>query len=356
MKKLLLLIAVFSMSLLFADDARVFKIGGSVGKLADSEELYQLGQDDDIVMTAEHVLITMYDDYYTVDARFWLKNEGKEKTVSIGFPEHAGELEDFCSYVNGKKVDIAKYADSNAEGLDLEANWYVKQVRFLESQTNITQITYSSRYGIVNSGLYFGIDGELPYVYGTGKSWKDSIGKITVDVKNLSNRRYVMGYRFLNKKYGTYSSDGSSFKKNSDDTVSFRWISPDTFRIEAKNIEPKTSDEYLYVYLHSFEYQDTAGFLSYYTDQNPINARCKFTSDFIKHDLSFMTESQLRLARNDFYALHGRKFSDRNLRSFYESINGYKVSKDYSDDLLSEEEKQIINRIIEIESGRKNTQ
>ena len=69
-----------------------------------------------------------------------------------------------------------------------------------------------------------------------------------------------------------------------------------------------------------------------------------------------MTESQLRLARNDFYALHGRKFSDRNLRSFYESINGYKVSKDYSDDLLSEEEKQIINRIIEIESGRKNTQ
>jgi len=61
------------------------KIGGSAGNLADGEELCQLGQDDDIVMTAEHVLITMYDDYYTVDAKFRLKNEGGEKQFTSVF-------------------------------------------------------------------------------------------------------------------------------------------------------------------------------------------------------------------------------------------------------------------------------
>ncbi len=355
MKKivLLLLISLSSVMSVAADDARVFRIGGSVGKLADGEEFYQLGQDEDIVMTAEHVLITMYDDYYTVAAKFWLKNEGKEKTVPIGFPEHLGELLDFCSYVNGKKVDIAKYSDNSEDLLDYDASWYVKQVHFSDGQTNITQITYRSIYGIVNTGFYFGMDGSLPYVYGTGKSWKGSIGKITIDVKNLSNKRYVMGYNFLRKRYGTHDCDGVDFKNVSDDTVSFKWISPDTFRIEAENIEPESDGDNINFNLHNFKYTNIEGYLESYPGENPINARVEFTKGFLKSNLCFMTEPQLRLARNDFYALYGRKFQNKEIKAFYESIEGYKVNPNYSDELIPTEEKQIINRIIEIEKERK---
>ena len=358
MKKLLLLLAVFSLvPSLFADDTRVYHIGGSAGSLAGGDNAYRLGQDDDIAMTAENVIITMYDDRYSVDATFWLKNEGKEKTISVGFPEHISELWDFCSYVNGKKVETAKYADKDAEYTsDWAENWYVKQVHFLENQTTTTRVTYTCKYGVTSTGLYFGIDGSLDYIYGTGRTWKSSIGKITFDVRNLSGIVYVMGYRFLNKKYGSYSIDASGFNQVADNKVSFKWISPDTFRIEAENVEPESAAELLEIYLHRFSYQNVEDFMKRYPGKNPINARCDFTRAFLKYDLRFMTENQLRLARNDFYALYGRGFQSKEIRDFYESINGYKVSKDYSDDLLSEEEKQIINRIIEIENGRKKNQ
>ena len=56
MKKLLLLLAVFSLvPSLFADDTRVYHIGGSAGSLAGGDNAYRLGQDDDIAMTAENV-------------------------------------------------------------------------------------------------------------------------------------------------------------------------------------------------------------------------------------------------------------------------------------------------------------
>ena len=255
------------------------------------------------------------------------------------------------------KVETAKYADKDAEyASDWAENWYVKQVHFLENQTTTTRVTYTCKYGVTSTGLYFGIDGSLDYIYGTGRTWKSSIGKITFDVRNLSGIVYVMGYRFLNKKYGSYSIDASGFNQVADNKVSFKWISPDTFRIEAENVEPESAAELLEIYLHRFSYQNVEDFMKRYPEKNPINARCDFTRAFLKYDLRFMTENQLRLARNDFYALYGRGFQSKEIRDFYESISGYKVSKDYSDDLLSEEEKQIINRIIEIENGRKKTQ
>ena len=84
-----------------------------------------------------------------------------------------------------------------------------------------------------------------------------------------------------------------------------------------------------------------------------VNARSDFTKAFLNYDLCFMTEKQLRLARNDFYALHGRSFKDKELKRFYESIVGFKVNKDYSDDLLSAEEKEIVSKVLEIEKNRK---
>ncbi len=355
---IVLFISFFHLLNVYADDAFIRCFGGGVGNVRSTEQYYELGQEKDIVMTSEHVLITMYDDYYTVDAKFWFKNEGNEKTISIGFPENnlerfdkREEFEDFTTYVDNKKVDVKKY--ENPENSLSKLFWHVKQVYFGKGQVRQTRVKYKCNYGIIASGLYFGIDGFLYYVYGTGKSWKGSIGKITVDVRNLTTTKYIMNIRFLNKEYGSISSYGVyDYKPFPAGAYTFNWISSDTFRLEAENVEPEDSEESIDITIHSFDYiGDWSGT---FEGQTAINARCNFTKAFMKYELCYMTDKQLRLARNDFYALYGREFKDKEIKDFYESIPGYKLNKNYSDNLLSEEETKLIERIIAIENKRKN--
>lgn len=361
MKKSLLLLIIFSFAfMLFADDAHVECYGGGAGTVNSDRQYYQLVQDEDIAMTAEHVLITMYEDYYTVDARFWLKNEGEAKTIEIGFPENIWEwhngrhyLEDFETFVDDEKVQVKRF--ENPDNDRIELFWYVKQVHFEKNQTRQTRVKYKCPYGVTASGLYFGIDGFFDYIYGTGKSWKGPIGKITVDIKNLATSKYIMQVCFLQKEYGSLDSYGhSDYQPLPEDSFTFKWIAPDTFRLEAENVEPEAAEESVAITIHSFDYEGT-GWLTAegFEGKTAVNARSDFTKAFLRYNLCFFTEKQLRLARNDFYALYGRNFKDKELKSFYESIAGYKVNKNYSDDLLSAEEKEIVNNIIDIENERK---
>ncbi len=88
----------------------------------------------DVRLDSELVIITLNEDYYTVDATFWLFNEGADITTDIGFPEEFlfdfsneegwkdskdgnslifdenklrenQEYKDFQTWVNGKSVD-----------------------------------------------------------------------------------------------------------------------------------------------------------------------------------------------------------------------------------------------------------
>ena len=159
----------------------------------------------------------------------------------------------------------------------------------------------------------------------------------------------------MQKEYGGWYSYGENeYKAFPEDSFSFKWISNDTFRLEAENIEPEYAGEGVNITIHSFDYKD-AGWLTAegFEGKTAVNARSDFTKAFLNYDLCFMTEKQLRLARNDFYALHGRSFKDKELKRFYESIVGFKVNKDYSDDLLSAEEKEIVSKVLEIEKNRK---
>lgn len=60
-------------------------------------------------------------------------------------------------------------------------------------------------------------------------------------------------------------------------------------------------------------------------------------------DLSELTAEQLRLARNEIYARHGRKFNDSTLQSYFNKCSWYHGTIDpdsFSDDLLNDFEKQ----------------
>lgn len=62
-------------------------------------------------------------------------------------------------------------------------------------------------------------------------------------------------------------------------------------------------------------------------------------------DLEGLTQEELRLARNELYARHGRKFDDEGLQAYFEGLDWYVPSiepEDFTEDMLSEVE--VYNR------------
>lgn len=65
-------------------------------------------------------------------------------------------------------------------------------------------------------------------------------------------------------------------------------------------------------------------------------------------DIAGLSSSQLRLARNEIYARHGRKFDDSELQAYFNSKSwyvGYIDPEDFSDSMLSDIEKSNIDLI-----------
>ena len=72
-------------------------------------------------------------------------------------------------------------------------------------------------------------------------------------------------------------------------------------------------------------------------------------------ELTGMTEEQLRHARNEIYARHGRRFDDAGLQSYFDSkdwYNGTVSPEDFTEASLSEVEKANIETIVAYESAK----
>ncbi len=72
-------------------------------------------------------------------------------------------------------------------------------------------------------------------------------------------------------------------------------------------------------------------------------------------DLSYLTPEQLRVARNEIYARHGRTFSDESLQSYFNSCSWYRgtVSPDnFNEEVFNEYEKANRDFIVKYEEER----
>jgi hypothetical protein len=122
----------------------------------------------------------------------------------MGFPECQwaggegglfGGLQQFVSYVDGKKVEVKHRfpAKSNSHGEgDAYTSWYVKRVDFALGQTRTVENDYFSRYG--RSFLEATLEEQMfTYVLMTGATWKGTIGEIAinVDATRLGNIRDI---------------------------------------------------------------------------------------------------------------------------------------------------------------------
>ena len=71
-----------------------------------------------------------------------------------------------------------------------------------------------------------------------------------------------------------------------------------------------------------------------------------------REDLVGLNQEQLRIARNELYARHGRKFNDEALQSYFDSKSWYKGTiepNDFTDDMLTETELKNKDTIVSYE-------
>ena len=67
-------------------------------------------------------------------------------------------------------------------------------------------------------------------------------------------------------------------------------------------------------------------------------------------ELLSLTPWQLKVARNEIYARHGRSFVSKDLSCYFAGQNWYKVNSNYSDSLLTNVENQNVSTILNYET------
>lgn len=335
MKKFFLsLIFITGISFAFANDTYFFMAGG---QLVPTKEI-----DTEIEMKEEIINIVLERTYYEVTVDFFFYNNGKDVDLEIGFPffcvglQGEGTISDFHCWTNDTETSFKDFPIEKKCAKDTELeNAYVRTINFPEKKTTKTRISYKSTYGI--EAPSFAI---AQYLYGTGSSWKNSIGKMTFIIQNKNIDSYPRTISL---------SSNSNTKKTSDDI--WEWV--------FTNIEPETYTDCI-----SIEIGDIFG------DNVPrILTKDRYfacTKKLSSNDLFWYTKPQLRYIRNAIYAFHGYPFKSADLIQLFEKEKVsrewfgwenaekkyYPININFTEDELSEIEKYNIQLIYAEEQKR----
>lgn len=326
MKKfLLVLLGLFMVLSLYANDTYFSLTGGSLVP-ADYEE-------NSIQMKEELIHIQLEDDYYEVTVDFQFYNYGETVNLIVGFPflcdglNGEGKIYDFKCWTDGKETS---YVDSPISMewkkiTDLQ-NAYIREIKFKKNKITKTRIQYKSSYA--HGSPSFNI---AEYLYGTGKPWKNSIGKLTLQIDNRCTYTKVSEVSMADKEI---------------ETKNFIRLSDTLFECVFYDVEPEKLSESFYIYCENC-IMDTGprAFPAYFFYIERLA-----TED----DIFWMSSKHLRLARNMIYALHGYEFKSTDINEYIKRNDEYwrtpyKVNPDFSEDDFSEIEKANIQFLLEHE-------
>ncbi len=111
--------------------------------------------------------------------QFEFRNEGRPQTVVMGFPEQVmyerGRYQRFRAEADGWPL-AARPTPWVAESSEQRwARWWVSKVHFARGERRIIRVRYQEPPGIDETDCYV-----YRYLFGTGRSWKGSIGSVQV--------------------------------------------------------------------------------------------------------------------------------------------------------------------------------
>lgn len=341
-KSLFILYVVFLGFSLFANDTFFSLSGGNLVPVTDENTL--------IEMKEEVITLNFTSNYYEVTVDFTFVNTGNTKELTIGFPFFApgnlgsGTIFDFECWTNGEKTSYTDKPISRSwdyENQPKLENAYTRNITFEKNEITTTKIkyksTYSSNINIEKNGLSHAFwDGY--YLYGTGSSWKNSIGKIRLVIINN------LPYGYLGKIRMGENIWGKSIKEK------LSKVNENTYEVIFTDIEPNYTDIFYIQFENILNDSGPKSFPSYFP----------FTKQITNHDeLIWYTKEQLRIIRNTIYALHGYQFKSEDLKRFFELVgkNWYppyseRIKNGFSESDLSEIEKENINIILNEEQIR----
>ena len=330
MKKFIsILISLMFSALLFANDTYFYMAGGQLVPTKDGEV--------DIEMQEEVINIVLNAGNYDITVDFFFYNHGDDVSLEIGFPFFCegiggeGTISDFKCWTNDVETS---YTDlpldkkwSSNEPTELE-NAYVRTINFPSKKVTKTKITYKSTYG--RSYGYI-----AKYLYGTGSSWKNAIGKMTVRIQN--------NFLFCCPSWLSLPEAGKM--KRINDNI---WEGVYT------NIEPENYTDCITINLEDI-FGDVGPKVMlkdrYFACSSPLKSE----------DLFWYTKPQLRLLRNAIYAYNGYPFKSPDLIELFEEKSvdwgwygglgtPYPLDENFSEDKLSKIEKDNIRLILEEEN------
>ncbi len=297
-----------------------------------------MGQQTDISMTDEYVLIQMSSQSYRVNATFRFYNSGASTTVAVGFPANGEGAEGaakrdfdyFKTWVNGNIVPTKDAPDRNYDDSDGRGYSYfkVKRVYFPASAVTISSVEYEAPYGNSSNG-----ESWLWYTYGTGGSWRGPIGRAIFDV------------RF--QETGKDSPIGIDIRVKDPAHLIHRSLGQIVYEMD--DVKPKSVAAFgvdfrpLSLCLHDRLPEDQTDYCTLFVDDPRIS---------LPQDPQYLSAIYYRLRRNEIYARHGRIFRDPLLRQFFAGRRWYQpdpkfrgVSKSEEDLALfyGDKEKQLRN-------------
>jgi hypothetical protein len=319
MKSLVYICLIFIACNLYANDAWVESAGGSYRIIGDKNEKIQ--------MVREAIEINMYNDYYEMRIFFVFHNNGDTVVLDVGFPEYSfgtqkvTTFSNFRTSINGNWVDARKVGNNQENNSYIKINaWYVKQVEFIANRDVTSVVEYRANYA------GYGNFNSIEYLYGTGGTWKDNIGKIDIEIINHTD----YWIREFNSEIKT------SVKTDNDDGV---------IRIQALNVVPEENDTF------SVIFGNEPLFINYFNEASDPFVLDKRIIDNEK--LILLSDYQLRILRNSLYANHGYIFNSQDLRDYFNKYKLHRPNGAFSENDFSEIEKTNLKNIIDEENWRK---
>ncbi|MBN2510070.1 MAG: YARHG domain-containing protein [Spirochaetales bacterium] len=308
---------IFSAALLAANDAFVETAGGHI-RIRDENK--------NIEIVSEVLDIELNENTYSITVTYGFLNNGPSETITTAFPQYqtnegvgsSAEIRNFqIKYGNGRTIDHSFV--SAEEKLDAQFvinGWYVKDITFRENKITEIQITYEAVYG------QYGTYQSAQYLLGTGSTWQGPIKKLEINITNNTSNWIHM-----------VEIAGST-------NYTYKTLSSNKYQIQKADYEPALKDEII------------IGI----TDEPKTRPRLTSDRNFLLKSKTldrawfrFLSAEQLRIMRNMIYAYHGYQFKANDLQVFFKNQRWYEPNESFSISLFSENEKNNVKIIQEIE-------
>jgi hypothetical protein len=318
----------------FPNDSRIV-LGSSV-EIINNENT-------NITMLEEEIIITLYNRYYEVDVSFDFYNDGDDEDVLLGFPVWTvtydnpeeiewAKIENFQSFINGELVTEYDTIKESTKDLQLyTTTWFVREVTFPENSHTYSRVTYRAPYNSL------GFKSGAGYIYGTGRNWKGSIGKMTVKIVHEDDTLI----------------EEVSFGRNRafDELI---WEASGIYRFIFNDIDPDEGERIEILVRHRSIFHVYQGQFGLSWDGEWIWNR-RLLEEFSNTNL--YTRNQLKLFISFFYAMHGYDFENQLLKNYFQNMPpswynenlNYKADPNFSENNFNGFERKNIDYLSSLE-------